>query len=319
MSNSIPILAAVVSTGQNTFESIHPPEKMGNLADIGYGGCTIAFAINAACGTTTPKYHLYSALGQYIGPTSTKAKMTCVVRRVRDTKTFATREVQVSQMHTSGSNRLVMIVLVDFQATEPHSVFKYSAPPTLSYASVTETPTRDETKQQLLASGRVTQKEADLSDFLFAAMARYVDVRPCPEGVGAQNLSGAAKAVKTTQDHLPIYEKTSASWLRHRVPLKSQAENYCALSWVMDAALSFLPLTLDHKFLGDAGACSSLDFALRLFSNEVRFDEWHIEELKTITAGNGRTYSEKRLWDEKGNMVASMTQQSILRPKVARL
>lgn len=87
----------------------------------------------------------------------------------------------------------------------------------------------------------------------------------------------------------------------------------------MDGGLSTLPLTFDHMFLEDAGACSTLDFALRIFSNDVRFDQWHLREMRTHTGGNGRTYSEGTLWDEKGNMVCSMTQQNILRVKPARL
>jgi acyl-CoA thioesterase len=34
-----------------------------------------------------------------------------------------------------------------------------------------------------------------------------------------------------------------------------------------------------------------------------------------VAGGEGRTYSEARIWDQTGRMVANLTQQSILRPK----
>jgi hypothetical protein len=42
------------------------------------------------------------------------------------------------------------------------------------------------------------------------------------------------------------------------------------------------------------------------------------EGLNASAADVGRTYSESRLWNQSGAMVASMTQQCILRPKFLR-
>ena len=83
----------------------------------------------------------------------------------------------------------------------------------------------------------------------------------------------------------------------------------------MDAAISSVPLIHSHKFLDDAAACSSLDFALRIFSNDINLNDWHLREEATVTGAEGRTYTEARLWDRDGNMIASMTQQCIMRPK----
>jgi acyl-CoA thioesterase len=46
----------------------------------------------------------------------------------------------------------------------------------------------------------------------------------------------------------------------------------------------------------------------------VDLNEWHLKEMKTINGAEGRTFGEAHLWDLKGNLVASMTQQSIMRP-----
>jgi acyl-CoA thioesterase len=84
---------------------------------------------------------------------------------------------------------------------------------------------------------------------------------------------------------------------------------------MMDGFLSFLPLAHNRMFLDDAAACSSLDFALRLFVVDLKVDDWNLREMKTVCGGNGRTYTEGRLWDQQGKLIASMTQQAVLRPK----
>ena len=83
----------------------------------------------------------------------------------------------------------------------------------------------------------------------------------------------------------------------------------------MDYALSVVPLAFGSMCLDDAGACSSLDFALRVFSNRVDMNEWHLRQMKTSVGAEGRTYSEGLLWDRERRCVASMTQQCILRVK----
>jgi acyl-CoA thioesterase len=89
----------------------------------------------------------------------------------------------------------------------------------------------------------------------------------------------------------------------------------------MDSAVSFTPLALSGMYLDDAAACSSLDFSLRIFSNRIAMEDWHLREWRTHASGEGRTFSESRVWDERGGLVASMSQQSILRafPEKAKL
>ncbi|EXJ77307.1 hypothetical protein A1O3_10465 [Capronia epimyces CBS 606.96] len=150
---------------------------------------------------------------------------------------------------------------------------------------------------------------------LFSLGAMFFESRLCPDGVSAQNLLGVAIKVVTTQDHLPITSKSSADWCRTRKPLSSQAEQLAGLAFLIDGALSFVPLMHDHKFLDDAAACSSLDFALRIFADDFDLNTWHLKEYTTTIANGGLTYSEGGLWDAHGAMVASMTQHNILRPK----
>lgn len=216
-----------------------------------------------------------------------------------------------------GSRRPTLVCLVDFQVREK-ALLTYSKPPGGKYAGVDQAPSLEEARQALVDSGVVPKEMANVHAVLFGLLHRYFDQKAPPEGVMAQNMTGIAKHLPTTQDDLPLTSKTSADWFRAKDKLETEVQHLSALAFVMDAALSFLPLAHNHQFLDDAVACSSLDFALRVLGSEVDLNRWHFRELGTVAGGEGRTYSEARVWDERGKMVASMTQQGILRPKVVK-
>lgn len=318
MASSLASLCEAAKLSENEFESHFNPVRMGNAADIAYGGCALAFGVNAASQTVPTGYQLYSALGHYLGPASTSKKLLCSVRRTRSTRSFATRNIEIYQKQDDGKDRLVMFMTADFHLEEQASLLTFSAEPFHRYSHVNDTLDTAEAEKRQVAAGKAPAALPKMMAKLFGPMRQYTDQRVCPEGIMAQNMAGLNKSAKTTQDHLALVDKTSADWVKSKQSLDSALESLTALTFVMDGAVSFIPLTHDHKFLDDASACSSLDFALRFFSNKIDFNQWHLRELRSITGGAGRTYSEARLWDEEGNMVACMTQQAILRPKAPR-
>ncbi|KAF2222344.1 acyl-CoA thioesterase II [Elsinoe ampelina] len=297
------------------FESQSNPEEMGNARAIAYGGCALGVAAMAAHQHLPEGHRLYSMAGNYLGPALTDRKLLCRVQDIRNTRTFTTRLVTVSQKQNDGSDRSCLVTLLDFQKIEPASLFTYSKPPSQKYKdaeSYSDFPTR---REKALKQGKITPQMAALHAKSFGLMSRMFDSRPCDEGIVAQTMSGMIKDSPTTQDHLPLTDRTSADWWRCRTSLPSRADNASTLAFIMDGAVSFIPLTHQRMFLDDAGACSSLDFSMRIFTNELDLTKWHLREWKTISGAVGRTYSESQLWDENGVMVASMTQASIMRPK----
>jgi acyl-CoA thioesterase len=230
------------------------------------------------------------------------------VYRARDTKSFATRRVVLFQELPNGTERSCMEIFADFQAQEPASVLEYSPPTLLPQKTPQESPELRALRDKFVADGKISKKTGDLLDSMFKLMHTFFEQRPCTEGITGQTMAGFGKYLSTNQDHLSITEKFSAEWFRAR------GKQLAALAFNMDGGLSFLPLMHDHKFLEDVGACSSLDFALRVFTPTLDMNQWHIKERKTIAAEGGRTYSEARLFDERGNLVAIESQQSIMRP-----
>jgi acyl-CoA thioesterase II len=306
---------AVKQSSEDEYVSVFYPDKMGNAANIAYGGCTIATGVSAAYQTVGPQYHAYSINGNYLGPATDDRQIFAKVTPFRDTRTFATRLVEISQEQDDGTRRKCAVMIADFQIQEPGSLLTYTTPPLRKYTSVESCPTRDEMNATMLKEGKITKSQALIQSTVFGLIVRFLEGRAVPESIFSQNLYGIAKDLPTTQDHIPFVQKTSADWVRAKAPLNTEGDHVAGLMWWMDGAISFIPLSHNHMFLEDAGACSSLDFSLRIFSNKVDLSKWHFKEMTTVHGGEGRTYSEARAWDLEGNMVACMTQQSILRPK----
>ena len=300
-------------TNPSLFESIHKPEKMGNLADIAFGGNTLAVAVNAALQTIPPGRFLYSALGNYLGPAFTDRTLQCAVHDVRTTKTFATRHVEVSQVQKDGKRRLCLFLSADFQAAEPATFLTYSRPPMMSYSTVEDSPTIEENRQDSLKQGIVDEETVELHKEIFGFCERFIHRRPCPEGFITQNLTGLAKkGTPTTQDHLPLPSRSSGDYFRSKHPLKTVAEHTAALAFVMDMGM----LALTGRSMDEVRSQSSLEFALRVFTNDLNLNAWCLRELSTVAGGDGRTYNEAQVWDERGKMLCNMTQQCLLRPKL---
>lgn len=305
---------ALRKVSPDVYETTHSPQAMGNAAVRAFGGNTMAAAISAAYEDVPSRYHLYSLLGNFLGPAQIGRKYVCKVRVIRSTKTFITREVEVSQTLGDGKSRSCMIALADFQAAEPASMLVYSKSPSMMYKSPEETPAQDELLQDMVKRKILSQDAVVAHERFFELFRHVIDRRWCPEGFASQVLNGIAKNVPTTQDQLPITSRVSAEWIRMRETLSTPAQHLAALGFVQDGSLAFTPLMHDHKFIPDAGSSGTLEFALRVFTNDFDFNKWYLRELKTITGGVGRTYSESFMWDEQGKMVSSMTQQCILRP-----
>jgi len=214
-----------------------------------------------------------------------------------------------------------MTFIADFQLPEKRALLRYSKPSTGPIIPIEALPMIQDHHQKMVDSGAVTPQVLEKHDTVFALLTRFYDILLVPDSVMTQNVKGLAKTAKTTQDSRPLHEKTTADVIRLKpaAAATTHAENMAAFAFMADAALSFLPLSHNHMFLDDAGACASLDFALRLFRNDVDVNAWCRREAWTSVGADGRTYSEWQFWDESGqNLVANMTQQSIMRPKVVK-
>ncbi|KAH6620581.1 thioesterase-like superfamily-domain-containing protein [Boeremia exigua] len=302
-----------ISNGE--YETVNPPQRMANTLNIAYGGYALATACKAATLSVDGPYHIYTVLGNYLGPASTDRPLRARVRTVRQTRSFATRQVEISQSAGEQGERICLIALVDFQIREKETLVAYSRSPSKTYTSWENCSTEADVHQKLLAEGKVSQDVLDEDSRTFGLVKNIFEYRPCPEGIFAQNVHGIAKNLALTQDELPLTQRSSADWIRCVEDLPKAMDHVALMAFTLDAFIASLPLTLNHRFLDDASACSSLDFALRIFNTDIDMARWHLREVTTNVGSEGRSYGESWLWDEDGNAVACMTQQCILRPK----
>jgi acyl-CoA thioesterase len=91
------------------------------------------------------------------------------------------------------------------------------------------------------------------------------------------------------------------------------------LAYTLDAGSPFAPVVFNHINVRNIGACASLDFAIRILVNDFDMSQWHLREEKSVAAGAGRTFQDCHVKDENGRIIASMTEQCILRPKKQKL
>ncbi|OAG42679.1 hypothetical protein AYO21_02962 [Fonsecaea monophora] len=314
--SSFTLLDAFASDEVDGYEvSRNLPRRSGNSAPIAYGGFALSLAVHSAYRKVPNGYHLHSASGCFLRAASTQEKLRCKVNELRRSNSFITHRVTVDQLK-NGNYHACMEILMDFHKMEP-SLLDYSAPPSRTYRNWRDCPTWDEIRAEWVEDGRTTSTQSHMFDTLFGLSKGLYECRPCPEGIASQNLNGMAKDTHTSQDGLHPTDKSSADWIRVHSQLQSEAEHMASLTFIMDAALSFLPLVHNHLFFEDVAACASLEFALRFFSPHININRWHLREAISHRAGAGRTYSESRVWDEEGNLVVSMSQQSICRVKTS--
>jgi acyl-CoA thioesterase len=223
MAQSIAELVGLIELGLGCFESKHNAEFNGGLDPrFAYGGCAIAFGINAASATVKNSYRVYSALGNFLNAASTNYKLYAEVTSIRDTRTFATRRIDISQ-YSNGEDRKtrpIVFMVVDFMIPESVSLITYSTLSTIQYSSPAKSMSQNDLER--------AAKEKSVPDKVFEAMKRrfgnmekYVERRYCPEGTDAQTFNEMAPELPTTQDKLAVTDKRSLWWFRSRKSGKS--------------------------------------------------------------------------------------------------
>ncbi|KAL4739856.1 Thioesterase/thiol ester dehydrase-isomerase [Aspergillus similis] len=280
---------AVESVDTDCYRSVLPPIRMGDLADWAYGGNILAIAVQAAYATVTTGQHLYSISGYFVRPASTSEKLICRVERVRDTRTFQTRQLRVVQSGRK-SEQLCLIATADFHIDEPDEMVNYSSRPQLR---VPTTPAAE------------TETENTPEPGLYRILNMLMDVRPHQ---GDQNGKDVSDIV-------------SAERFRLHEALYTEADRIAALAFYMDRGLAYIPANHSGYSLSQASVCATLDFALRVLTHRVYLQDWHVSERQTCGAENARALGEGRVFTRDGRLLASMTQTTILRPtkRVSRI
>lgn len=318
------------------FETLSKPQKMGNPAQIAYGGYALSISVFAAVlqlensgDSSDQGFVVYSAQGNYIRPAFIDRNFIIRVAPLRSTRTFRTMEVRVYQTSAQKEDELdlCLTTLVDLMAASPSSVEDRASllqfetkptPPTLSASRPPSVAHHSGLPPSAEVRSRWPEKIRKPFETLFAPMITLIETKTSPnEGIWGENALGALKGVKTSQDGLATVDKRGYDWFRSRgvyntaqangehLPFSLYAANVAHIAWIMDGSLSFTPLTFTGHFFDAVKACASLDFSIRFhqehdlgFVTSHGTDEnpWFLREIQTHHSGFERTYTEGRLW-----------------------
>lgn len=100
-------------------------------------------------------------------------------------------------------------------------------------------------------------------------------------------------------------------WVRRREPVVGSTANAAALAWVSDLCLTRVA-DLEHEHSPGIRQAASLDHAM-WFHAEILADQWMLYELTSPVYRDGLALSTGRFYDENGQLVASVAQESLLR------
>ncbi|PWN31527.1 uncharacterized protein FA14DRAFT_88271 [Meira miltonrushii] len=324
-------------------------ESCATLPDLAmgrtFGGSSIALGVHAAY-HTLPKeatgLRLYSVMGNFLGPGQADKIARIRVTNIRSTRTFATRQIIISQ--TSTKDECIwqdnFVMLIDFvaqkgkdeQEKRERNIVSYSVqPPLTQIAHHSELCDVKEHMKKEIDSGKTAQQAYDAMEACFNLLDGW-DNRYCPEGMFAQHTFATQVDRTSNQANRPIHERRTWDWARFRKPMPIQefptsdgillpptaiACSAILLCHYLDTWTSVIVPWLAEIDWSEMESYSTLDFAIRFHVDDLDATQWHLRESKSTTANNQRNYVEEQLWQEKPGqdftLVATVTESCILR------
>lgn len=345
------VLGLRPGTDADSFVSYYPPLPMREGVPLSYGGFALSLSMNAALQTVEDAayFHPYSVLGNYLGPTTGNVDLELKVTRLRDTRTFKTRQVTAFQT-IKGAKRACMTLTLDCvrrsagSADDKDGGRDKELPDVVSLDVQPDPHPEHHSNLKMLHDqldedvkmGLLPAKPRKLHAMLFGEATHCIDLKHPRHGFNYQTIEGFFPKAKTTQDHLSIPQRVVMDWFHAKEPPEAkkstkphsegmllpptlQTASACFLLFAMDAFLPITPLVLSRTALPKAQA-HALDFSLRFHMDEELDAQgsWFYREIKTLTAKGHRSFNTARVWQERGDgslaLAATMSQSCLLRP-----
>ena len=262
----------------------------GQSRDLGgkavFGGQVIGQALVAASRTVEGRWP-HSLHAYFLRPGDMAHPIVYEVDRVRDGKSFTARRVQAIQ-----HGEVLLSMICSFQAPEPGLEHQAPMPEAPAPESLRSQP---ELVREWLAS--VPQVPARIREAFERRTA--VEFRP----------------VEPRNPLLPTVEPPrQAFWVRANGTLpESPLLHACVLAYASDFSLLSTALRPHGvSWLTPGLAVASIDHAL-WFHRPFHLDDWLLYAMDSPTAQGGRGLSRGQFFDRGGRLVASVTQENLMR------
>lgn len=240
-----------------------------------FGGHVAGQSLVSAVRTVDPKFQVHSLHGYFLRPGDARSPSVYLVERIRDGGSFATRRVSVVQ-----HGQTIFSMSASFQ-TDQSGIEHQDAMPAA--------PAPDD-----IPGFKTNSKVFD--DASFRQFDEW-DVRIVP---------------RDQVTLLPGKASQQQVWFRHRDPLPDDSVlHICALAYLSDLTLlgsAQVNHPAERKHLNIA----SLDHAM-WFMRPFRADEWLLYDQSSPSACGGRALTEGKLFNQYGEMVASVMQEGLTR------
>ena len=261
----------------NLYRGHNPPERHNQRV---FGGLVAAQALRAATLTVDNDHRPHSLHGYFLRGGEPGRPIVYQVDRIRDGRSFTTRRVVGIQY-----GEAIFNLTASFQRTEDDPV-DYQLPCLPDLPDPSEVPdrrARDELHAQWLKLSPFQSKEM---------------------GPGKQDDHG-------------FYSSTRRVWVRAKSPFPDDPLLHtCALTYATDmgaVTAAAVPVFGDEwQNTGGKMMSASLDHAV-WFHRPVRVDEWLFYDLHSVTNQNSRGLVRGTIHRRDGALVASMTQEALIR------
>jgi acyl-CoA thioesterase-2 len=240
-----------------------------------FGGHVAGQSLVSAVRTVDPKFQVHSLHGYFLRPGDARTPSVYLVERIRDGGSFATRRVSAVQ-----HGQTIFSMSASFQ-TDQSGIEHQDAMPAA--------PGPDE-----IPSFKTNAKVFD--DASFRQFDEW-DVRIVP---------------RDQVNKLPGKASQQQVWFRHRDPLPDDPVlHICALAYLSDLTL-LGSAQVNHPEERKHLMIASLDHAM-WFMRPFRADEWLLYDQSSPSACGGRALTQGKLFNQYGEMVASVMQEGLTR------
>ena len=248
-----------------------------------YGGQVIAQAMVAASKTIPPDRPAHSLHGYFLRPGNPEIPILYKVDPLRDGKSFTTRRVVATQ-----GGEAIFTLAASFQVNEEGLEHQLSMPEIMQPEELID---EDQTISNELEKG-----PDHLNDYFTSSLVQIRQLEPWDH----------IKPDKTPPRQL--------SWMRTRETLpKDNSVHQCVLAYLSDYTI--LNTASKHhgiSYFQDNVHIVSLDHSM-WFHNDFAADEWLLYVQDSPSASGSRAFTRGLIYDLSGNLVASSSQEGLMR------
>ena len=248
-----------------------------------YGGQVIAQAMVAASKTIPPDRPAHSLHGYFLRPGNPEIPILYKVDPLRDGKSFTTRRVVATQ-----GGEAIFTLAASFQVNEEGLEHQLNMPEIMQPEELID---EDQTISNELEKG-----PDHLKDYFTSSLVQIRQLEPWDP----------IKPDKTPPRQL--------SWMRTRETLpKDNSVHQCVLAYLSDYTI--LNTASKHhgiSYFQDNVHIVSLDHSM-WFHNEFAADEWLLYVQDSPSASGSRAFTRGLIYDLSGNLVASSSQEGLMR------